>query len=109
MLQSPPFFKYVQRFKDDGLTDDDGILGVDRNLTRGEIAKFIIKAKYGEEFGYTPIPYFDDVPSSHTFFKYVQRLKDDAITVVSGTYSVDKIVTRDQMAAFLARAFLGMQ
>lgn len=48
-------------------------------------------------------------PSYITFFKYVQRLKDDGITVVSGPYNVDRIVTRDQMAAFLARAFLGMQ
>jgi hypothetical protein len=45
----------------------------------------------------------------HGFFKYVQKLKDDHITAVSGTYGVDNIVTRAQMAAFLSRAFLGMQ
>ena len=58
---------------------------------------------------YTTTPYFSDVPATHTFFKYVQKLKDDKITTVSGTYGVDDIVTRAQMAAFLARAFLGMQ
>jgi len=34
--------------------------------------------------------------------------KDDGITTATGTYGVNEIVTRDQMAAFLARAFLGM-
>jgi len=59
------------------------------------------------EFSYTETPYFTDVPPSHTFFKYIQRLKDDGITVVSGTYDVDKIVTREQMAVFIIRALYG--
>ena len=79
------------------------------NVTRGQMAAFIIRAKYGETFSYTTAPYFTDVPSTHTFFKYVQKLKDDGITTVSAIYGVDNIVTRAQMAAFLGRAFLGMQ
>jgi hypothetical protein len=39
----------------------------------------------------------------------VQKLKDEGITAVTETYGVDDIVTRAQMAAFLSRAFLGMQ
>jgi hypothetical protein len=58
---------------------------------------------------FSTTPYFSDVPSTHTFFKYVQKLKDESITAVTGTYGVDNIVTRAQMAAFLARAFLGME
>jgi hypothetical protein len=64
---------------------------------------------YGENFSFTPTQDFSDVPSPHGFFKYVQKLKDDHITAVSGTYGVDNIVTRAQMAAFLSRAFLGTQ
>jgi len=79
------------------------------NVTRGQMAAFIIRAKYGEDFSYTTTPYYSDVPSTHNFFKYVQKMKDDGITAVSGTYNVDSIVTREQMAAFLARAFLGME
>jgi hypothetical protein len=79
------------------------------NVTRGEMAAFIIRAKYGENFTYTQTPYFSDVPTTHVFFKYVQKLKDEGITAVTGTYNVDSEVTRDQMAAFLARAFLGME
>lgn len=58
---------------------------------------------------FSTTPYFSDVPSTHTFFKYVQKLKDEGITAVTETYGVDNIVTRAQMAAFLARAFLGME
>ncbi|MFO0753440.1 MAG: hypothetical protein U0411_08970 [Thermodesulfovibrionales bacterium] len=31
-----------------------------------------------------------------------------SVTTVSGQYAVDDVVTRDQMAALLSRAFLGM-
>jgi photosystem II stability/assembly factor-like uncharacterized protein len=103
------FFKYVQKLKDDGITAVSGIYDVDSYVTRGQMAAFIIRSKYGENFSYTQNPYFSDVPATHGFFKYVQKLKDDHITAVSGTYGVDNIVTRAQMAAFLARAFLGMQ
>jgi hypothetical protein len=103
------FFKYVQRLKDDGTTAVTGIYGVDSYVTRGQMAAFIIRAKYGENFAFTPTPHFDDVPSDHIFFKYVQRLKDDGTTAVTGVYGVENVVTREQMAAFLGRGFLGME
>jgi hypothetical protein len=103
------FFKYVQKMKDEGLTVVSGIYMVDEPVTRGQMAAFIIRAKYGENFSYTQTPYFNDVPSTHNFFKYVQKMKDEGITAVTGNYGVDNIVNRAQMAAFLARAFLGME
>ena len=103
------FFKYVQKLKDDGITAVSGIYGVDNEVTRGQMAAFIIRALYGENFNYTTTPYFSDVPPTHVFFKYIQKLKDDGITSVSGTYGVDNIVTRAQMAAFLVRGFLSSE
>jgi len=103
------FFKYVQKLRDDGITVVSGTYGVDTYVTRGQMAAFIIRAKFGEDFSYTTTPYYSDVPSTLNFFKYVQKLKDEGITTVTGTYGVDDIVTRAQMAAFLARAFLGME
>jgi hypothetical protein len=103
------FFKYVQKMKDTGLTTVSGTYMVDDVVTRGQMAAFIIRSIYGEIFDYTPTPYFIDVPATHGFFKYVQKMKDTGITAVSGIYMVDDVVTRGQMAAFLARAFLGMQ
>ena len=103
------FFKYVQKLRDDGITAVSGTYDVNGYVTRGQMAAFIIRAKYGETFSYTTTPYFSDVPSTHNFFKYVQKLKDTGITAVTGTYYVDNNVTRAEMAAFLARAFLGME
>jgi hypothetical protein len=102
------FFKYVQKMKDDGLTTVTGTYAVDGIVTRGQMAAFIIRAKYGETFDYTTTPYFTDVLSTHNFFKYVQKMKDAGITAATGAYDVNGTVTRDQMAAFLGRAFLGM-
>ena len=103
------FFKYVQKLKDSNITVVSGTYGVDDFVTRGQVAAFIVRAKFGENFSYTTTPYFSDVPATHLFFKYVQKLRDSNITVVSGTYGVDHIPTRAQMAAFLSRAFLGAQ
>ena len=103
------FFKYVQKMKDDGITSVTGTYAVNDTVTRGQMAAFIIRSLYGENFTYTTTPYFTDVPSTDTFFKYIQKMKDASITAVTGTYNESGIVTRDQMAAFLARAFLGMQ
>jgi len=105
--------KYIKRLYELGITTGCAQNPLrycpDTYVTRGQMAAFIIRAKYGENFSYTQTPYFTDVPSNHGFFKYVQKLKDYGITAVSGTYGVDNIVTRAQMAAFLARAFLGME
>jgi len=102
------FFKYVQKLKDDNITVVSGTFGVNGLVTRGQMAAAIIRAKFGENFSYTTTPYFSDVPPTHNFFKYVQKLRDENITVVTGTYGVDNIVTRAQMAAFLSRAFWGL-
>jgi hypothetical protein len=78
-------------------------------VTRGAMAAFIIRAIYGEDFSYTQMPYFTDVPASNGYFKYVQKMKDERITGNVGTYNWTDVVIREHMAAFLARAFLGMQ
>ncbi|MGD0488842.1 MAG: S-layer homology domain-containing protein [Syntrophorhabdales bacterium] len=109
------FFKYIQKLKDLNITTTSGSYVPGEGVSRGQMAAFLVRAlqvKAGqptESFTYTQTPYFTDVPAGSTYFSYVQKLKDDGITTVTGTYGVDEIVTRDQMAAFLARAFLGMQ
>lgn len=103
------FFKYVQKMKDEGITALSGTYGVDDIVNREQMAAFIIRAKYGEAFTYTETPYYMDVPSTSVFFKYIQKMKDAAITVTTGAYQASANVTRDQMAAFLSRAFLGMK
>jgi len=103
------FFKHVQKLKDDGITVLNGTYMVDDIVPREQMAAFIIRAKYGETFSYTTTPYYNDVPDTNTFFKYVQKLKDDKITTTTGTYMASPYVSRDQMAALLGRAFLDME
>ena len=66
---------------------------------------------FGEDFSYTQTPYYIDEPSTDNFFKYIQKLKELGITTGcgSGNYCPSENVARDQMAAFLARAFLGLR
>lgn len=80
------------------------------NSTRAQIAASIVRALYGEDFDFTPAPHFSDVPDTHWAFKYIQRLFDDGITGGCGgsNYCPSGRVNRSQMAAIIARAFLGM-
>jgi hypothetical protein len=80
-------------------------------VTRAAMAAFIIRAKYGEQFTYPTTPYFTDVPPSHQFFKYIQKMRQEGIYTgcTSTRYCPKNTVNRLWMAAFLARAFLGMQ
>ena len=103
------FFKYVQKFRDLSITQVTGIYRVNDPVTRGEMAAFIIRALFGENFTYKSTPYFTDVPSSHHFFKYIQKMKETGITKIVGQYRVDDAITRGEMAAFLGRAFLSMR
>lgn len=79
------------------------------NATRAEAAPLIIRALFGDNFSYSPTPYFTDVSANHQFFKYIQKMRELEITVGCTTteYCPDGLVTRGQMAAFLIRAKLG--
>lgn len=127
--QTNPWFKYVQRLKDDGIITvwdnltDPTIFNVDEIVSRDEMAAFLVRARQlqlGMEVVYqadgspdnlavTPNPWFSDVPPTDTYFKYVQYLKDNNITTATGTYNPAENVTRDEIAAFLSRAFMGMK
>jgi hypothetical protein len=110
-----PFFKYIQKMKDEGLTTGCNSPANDQfcpgnTITRQAMAAFIIRATHGESFTYTPTPWFPDVPNTHPFFKYIQKMRDDEITTgyADGTFKPGDYITRQAMAAFIARTFLGM-
>jgi len=74
------------------------------------MAAFIIRALRGENFSYPPNPYFSDVPTTHPFFRYVQKMRELGITngCSATEYCPDAPVTRGQMSVFLVRARLGV-
>jgi hypothetical protein len=83
----------------------------DRNLTRGEMATLLIRTAGGDPISFNPLPYFADVPPSHLFFAWIQKLYELGIT--SGCaenplmFCPDRPVTRGEIAAFIARGRYG--
>jgi len=83
----------------------------DALTTRGQMAVFVVRAVLGgDDFQFPTVPYFSDVPATHLFFKWIQKLREMEITLGCGgtQYCPDDNVTREQMAAFIIRARLAM-
>lgn len=109
-----------------------------RTLTRGEMAVFVIRAKMnsvfptvtsgafttsscsptgtqvtqvGDQFGLFAgcRPMFDDVPSTHPYFAFIQKMRE--LRIANGTsfspplYAPEATLTRGQLMTFLVRAF----
>jgi hypothetical protein len=119
------FFPYVQKLYELGITTGCGNNDYCplENVSRDQMAAFLVRGTQaaagqstvnftcnGGANCATETPYFNDVPATDSFFPYVQKLKELGITTGcgNGNYCPLENVTRDQMAAFLARAFLGM-
>ena len=80
----------------------------DRDVTRAEMAAFLIRAMGLEDF---LLPYqgtFSDVPAGWWYTGYVETLASQGVTIgyTDGTYRPDTIVSRAEMAVFLVRAFV---
>lgn len=105
-----PYFDYVTLMKVHSITQgcSDTQYCPDAATTRGQMAVFIIRSAIGDDFVYPTDPYFTDVPASHPYFKYIQKMRQ--LNITSGcsttTYCPDSPVTRGQMAVFVVRAKL---
>ena len=104
-----PFFKWIQEMRDLGITSGCGPTTYcpDDPVTRGQVAAFIIRDRYGAaaQFQVPPTPFFTDVPAGNAYFQWVQKMKQLGITSGCGpsTYCPDDPVTRGQMAVFMVR------
>jgi hypothetical protein len=73
------------------------------------MAVFLVRSRLGigpgDAFSYRSAPYFEDVPATHPFFAYIQKLRELGITTGCGAnlYCPDGWTTRGQMAVFLIR------
>ena len=92
----------------------DGAYAPEADVTRDQMAVFIarsIASPLGEaglaSYSAPATPTFPDVPTSCWAFKYVEYCHDHGIVngYSDGTYQPGAVVTRDQMAVFVARAF----
>ena len=87
-----------------------GNYGPNNNVTRQQMAVFVLKAKHG--ICYTPPPcqgVFPDVPCSSNFAPWVEQFAQEGITggCGGGNYCPLNPVRRDQMAVFLLKAKYG--
>jgi hypothetical protein len=80
------------------------------NVTRAEMAVFLLKSKHGAAF----VPpdaagIFSDVPVGYWADKWIEQLYAEGITAGCGTaplrYCPDRSVTRAEMAVFLVKTF----
>jgi WD40 repeat protein len=107
--------KYIKRLKELEITTgyNDGRYGPYDQVPREQMATFLVRAVEGEP----PTNYcdsgslFPDVTPDMWSCRYIKRLKELTITTGygDGRYGPYDFVTRAQMAAFLSRAFLGME
>jgi uncharacterized protein YjdB len=102
-------FEYIQKLYELGITNGCGVglFCPDDNVTRAQMAVFIIRARYGAAtvVDYPATPYFTDVPSGSFAFNDIQRMKEDNITSGCETtqYCPDDPVIRGDMAIFVMR------
>lgn len=108
------YCKYIKRLKDLAITTgcQPGFYCPDGLVTREEMAIFIVRTLEGNPApnycgGVSP---YTDVSPSSPFCGHIKRLKELNVTqgVGGGLYAPSANVTREQMAAFLARGFLKM-
>jgi alpha-tubulin suppressor-like RCC1 family protein len=106
--------KYMKRLSELAVTTGcgGGLYCPNDSVTRQQMAAFLVRAVEGEPastYCASGSP-FADVPISNTMCKYMKRLSELGVTTGcgSGNYCPNNLVTREQMAAFLGRAVLGM-
>jgi hypothetical protein len=82
------------------------------NVTRGEMAAFIVRAVTGTTMPaiYNPTPYFTDVAPTDIFFPYIQKFEELAITngCGGGQFCPNDTIPRWEMAMFMVRARLSL-
>ncbi len=108
-----PIYSYVMSLVGDGVTAGCGAGNYcpNNNVTRAQMAVFLLKAKYGP--WWTPPPatgtVFLDVPSGSFGAAWIEEVFLEGITTGcgGGNYCPNNIVNRQQMAVFLLKASRG--
>jgi Tol biopolymer transport system component len=108
------FFRHIERMAARGITVGigGGLFGPDNNVTRAEMASFIVRAVDGANATTCLGTVFTDVTAANPHCANIERLRTftPPVTLGCGTnlYCPNDNIPRDQMAAFIARAFLGI-
>jgi len=109
-----PFFPYIQKLRDLGITKGCGATAFCPGdpINRWAAAILIIRGKLaslaGDNFPFPAAPYAVDVPPNDLGFPFIQKMYELGITsgCTATAYCPDRVITRQEMAVFLTRAFL---
>jgi len=101
---------WIEQLAAEGITAGcgNGNYCPDAGVSRDQMAVFLLRGKHSS--AYSPPPatgVFNDVPLNHWAAPWIEQLAAEGITVGcgNGNYCPDVVVTRDQMAVFMVRAF----
>jgi len=82
-------------------------------VTRAQMSVFVVAAldlATGTALTFNPSPYYQDVPTGNTYFKFVQRIADLGIThgcqALPPLFCPDTTITHDQMAVFMIASWM---
>lgn len=109
-----PFFRHIERLVAQNppitLGLGFGLFGPDLNVTRAEMASFLVRAVDRADATVCSGNVFTDVPVGAPHCANIERLRALNVTLgCSGDlYCAGANIPREQMAAFIARAFLGI-
>ena len=101
------YFPWIQKMQDLGiaLPCSPTQFCPEAPVTRGIMAVLIIRGRYGmaTPSNYPATPYFADVPTTHPYFPWIQKMEQLGITsgCAPSSYCPNDPVTRGQMAVFL--------
>ena len=103
---------WIAALRNDGLTHGypDGTYRPNANVTRAEMAVFLLHALHGAT--YSPPPAtgetFPDVPANYWGAAWIEELAREGLTsgYPDGNYYPERPVSRAEIAAFLSRTFL---
>jgi photosystem II stability/assembly factor-like uncharacterized protein len=103
------FFPWIQKMQDLGiaLPCAPNQFCPETPVTRGIMAVLIIRGRYdvSTPSNYPATPYFSDVPLTHPYFPWIQKMEQLGITsgCAPSSYCPNDPVTRGQMAVFIMR------
>jgi hypothetical protein len=111
---SSPYFPYIQKLADLGLTHGctPTTYCPTSPVTRMDASVLIVRGKleslFGNNFTYPTTPFFTDVPSTLSQFPYIQKMFELGITTgcTATQFCPNNNLTRQEIATFLTRAFL---
>jgi S-layer homology domain len=108
-----PFFPFIENLFHNAVTGGcaGGGYCPSSNVTRAQMAVFLLKARWGAVFLPPPATgtAFPDVPASNPFARWIEELSREGVTggCGGGLYCPDNPVTRQQMAVFLLKTLHG--